>query len=256
MINPVDCSCSGRSTGFVGLRHNSDKGTWQAVVRVAKGKRTILGTFATAEEAARVHDSAAYHLHGRYVWIGGLQCVDWWIGLQSRHKVNEILLYFFTTEIVPLLMQHLICPSPCFAALLRSTLRMRSLHPRMRTSYSAWEGNSQSAAEAGRGSRWTDSGESLKGREESVEERPAMSQELTRMVEDRTVKMAAMVRVMGTLREGDGLRTSITDTCAFIWGATRPGRRRPGIGTGLPTTCMEGMEGMGLAPHYIQLLQY
>ena len=47
------------------------KGTWQAVVRVGKGQRTVLGVFPTAEAAARAHDSAAYHLHGRWVQAAG-----------------------------------------------------------------------------------------------------------------------------------------------------------------------------------------
>ena len=52
-----------RKSEFHGLR--SSKGRWQAVVRIGKGKRSVVGNFATAEEAARAHDSAAFYLHGR-----------------------------------------------------------------------------------------------------------------------------------------------------------------------------------------------
>ena len=41
------------------------KGKWQAIVRISKGKRSIVGNFSSAEAAARAHDSAAFYLHGR-----------------------------------------------------------------------------------------------------------------------------------------------------------------------------------------------
>ena len=53
-----------KKSEFYGVR-NTKTGKWQAVVRIGKGQRNIVGSFSSAEEAARAHDSAAFYLHGR-----------------------------------------------------------------------------------------------------------------------------------------------------------------------------------------------
>ena len=54
-----------RKTDFFGVRCTKGH-RWQAVARIGKGQRNIVGVFSSAEEAARAHDSAAFYLHGRW----------------------------------------------------------------------------------------------------------------------------------------------------------------------------------------------
>jgi hypothetical protein len=53
------------STGFKGVCFRSDRGTYLAYI-TCDGRRIKLGTFSTAEEAAKRRDVAAIELHGEF----------------------------------------------------------------------------------------------------------------------------------------------------------------------------------------------
>ena len=48
---------------YRGVTQDQSSGRWRALIYHGR-KKAYLGTVATEEEAARVHDTAAHHLHG------------------------------------------------------------------------------------------------------------------------------------------------------------------------------------------------
>ena len=59
--------CNQRSlTGFKGVRRNRRCKTFGARITTASGSRVFIGSFATAEDAARAYDAAARKHHGKF----------------------------------------------------------------------------------------------------------------------------------------------------------------------------------------------
>ena len=54
------------TSGFKGVTWDKHNSRWLARIRFGKGKRQHLGSFVTAEEAARAYNNAAEELHGDY----------------------------------------------------------------------------------------------------------------------------------------------------------------------------------------------
>jgi len=65
MINRVSRS---KNTGFRGVRFTPRKTAFQAVIK-KDGKTLCLGSYKTAEQAARVYDVAAKKLHGKFAML-------------------------------------------------------------------------------------------------------------------------------------------------------------------------------------------
>jgi hypothetical protein len=55
-------------SGYKGISRSSTTNKWVAGIRF-NGKRKHLGTFGSAEEAARVYDKAAKLLHGEFACL-------------------------------------------------------------------------------------------------------------------------------------------------------------------------------------------
>lgn len=56
------------ASGIKGVYRNKRYGTWSAQIKINR-KPKHLGTFATAEEAARAYDAAAMELHGEFACV-------------------------------------------------------------------------------------------------------------------------------------------------------------------------------------------
>lgn len=59
------CRHRGNASGLKGVYYDAARAKWQAQI-CADGRKTALGRFATAEEAARAYDAAALALHGEF----------------------------------------------------------------------------------------------------------------------------------------------------------------------------------------------
>lgn len=56
---------SDNTSGYKGVSRNGDNGRWRAYIN-RDGRRLSLGSFGSAEEAARAYDTAALELHGAF----------------------------------------------------------------------------------------------------------------------------------------------------------------------------------------------
>lgn len=65
--NGRNAALSRRNTsGFKGVTRSGTKGRWVALIGTGQGRQARLGTFDSAEEAARAYDAAALALWGEY----------------------------------------------------------------------------------------------------------------------------------------------------------------------------------------------
>ncbi len=60
---------SNNASGFKGVAWNKNDRKWRAQVGADAGKRRFLGSYTTAEEAARAYDAAARELYGAYASV-------------------------------------------------------------------------------------------------------------------------------------------------------------------------------------------
>ena len=60
------------TSGFKGVTWDKHNKRWLARIRFGKGNRKHLGSFATAQEAARAYNNAAEELHGEYARLNNV----------------------------------------------------------------------------------------------------------------------------------------------------------------------------------------
>jgi hypothetical protein len=56
------------TTGFKGVHKRKDRNIWEVQMRI-NGKKKYIGTYYSAEDAARAYDSIAKELHGSFAWL-------------------------------------------------------------------------------------------------------------------------------------------------------------------------------------------